>query len=231
MFSENIRNTALGVTIALSAMGLTARSQEEEQGVDSSNRAVAAETFDPAGVQFLATQSISRDVPNGALIGAQLPILDGPVAWGFSQDQAVFVVLGGVFGLAVGMVGGMAVGTYMDNRGRSAISGFLATAALGTALGAGAAYLGNSPALMVVEFDTKIAEVVDGSKAHYEQSGKTSVGPLFGQVVMIPELPIPLAVDVKDAPFMAGQNIRARVALDHEGHVVGWTASPGLRPQ
>jgi hypothetical protein len=230
MFSEHLRNTALGVTIALSAMGLSARS-EEDQGQDFSNRAVAAETFDPAGAKILSSESISRQAPSGALKSVKLPVLDGPVSWGFAGSATSILLAGGILGGLGGAVVGFAVGTSMEERGRNGSAGFLTTAALGVALGAGGLYTGSNPPSAVVEFDTKIVEVVDGSPAHYEKSGKTTTGPFFGQVVMIPELPIPLAVNVKGNPFISGQNIHARVALDHEGHIIGWRATPGLRQE
>lgn len=230
MLSENLRNTALGLTIALSAMGLSARS-EEDQAQDFSNRAVAAETFDPASAQMLASRSISREAPSGALEGVMLPILDGPVPWGFDPTSTKIILVGGIGGGLIGAALGLAVGTSMNQAGKNGVAGFLTSAALGMTLGAGGlSAITDSPSV-IVEFDTKIVEVIDGSPAHYERAGKTTTGPFFGQVVMIPELPIPLAINVKDNPFISGQNIHARVALDQEGHIMGWHAVPGLRPR
>ncbi len=227
---EEVRNTALGLTIALSAMGLTARAQEGEQSEPSENRAVAAEMANFNEMQGLESGLISRDLPSGALHGAKLPVLDGPVKWGYPDERLVVIALGAMGALA-GAAAGFGVALRMEDRGLDGFKGFVSSMFLGTALGVGAGVGLTEPPLVVVEFDTTVAEVIDGSPSHYERSGKSDIGPLFGQVVMIPELPIPLAVDVKDAPFLPGQNIKARVALDAEGHIVGWQASAGLRPE
>ncbi len=231
MFEESIRNTTLGLTIALSAVGFAARSAEADQGQDTNNRAVAEVKFDPSAESPLAEVSVLRHESSGALQGFKAPILDGAVPWSDEMKPVPMAIALGSLGLLFGAVLGYGAGEIVsDKKDRKGV-GLLTGAVFGASMLGGLGYSESGGKYQRIDFETQIAEVVNAQPAHYESQGKSTIGPLFGQVVMIPELSIPLAVNNPSVPLIPGQRINASFWADSAGHIVSWHAESALRPQ
>jgi hypothetical protein len=231
MFEESIRNAAFGIAIALSAVGFAARSAEAGQEGDFLNREVATQTFDPGAEAPLAEVSIAHQQPSGALEGLKPPVLDGAVPWSYVVSTTSLVLASGGIGLILGGYLGFNGSKEFSIPEEYTMRNGLAGAALGAAILSGAAYINAGESNQIINFETQIVDVIDAQPEHYGKSGESTVGPLSSQIVVIPELSTPLAVNSHSVPFIPGQRIKATFSADSQGHITGWYAESALRPQ
>lgn len=223
--SAELRSGVVGAGILLSAIGFTNAEASGAEPVQGQNQAGVAAQIDPGAGALNRASGVERF--SGPLQGVKPPVYDGAVPW----DNGLSALgQGAVFGLIAGLFGG-AIGMMSGERDDKSLRNALIGAGIGFAvpLGIGAAA---SPA-RVIEFSTTVQEVQSEAPPHYERhhSGKVVVsrGPYFGQVVSIPEANVPLAVNSYKTPLIPGQKITARFALDRDNHIIFWGAEAALR--
>jgi hypothetical protein len=229
MFDKALKSASLGVAVALSTVGFAqAKGQGIEGEKESAGRTVPADKLDPSETS-LTDQSFSRAVPSGPLKGATIGDPDAPVPWGYSPNGSTLLLAGGLAGAALGINLGVSLfvtRNILSKGEKGGLTELLGGVGLGAAIGAGAVHTIYAPPAAVITFDTTVTDVIDSQPAHAERIGKFTRYPYFRQQVLVAELPVPLNVNIKDTPLKEGESIKASVALDREGKVIGWMAVP-----